>query len=75
MDGVKTFYLTDIAFLVSGILLLLMSFFTYNEVVSLGLMCGAMFSFAFLHLTRVERKLDAIYEELMAYEIVEEEDE
>lgn len=75
MDGVKTFYIADVAFLFSGILLLFMSFFVSNEVVSLGLMCGAMFSFAFLHLTRVERKLDAIYEELMAYEIVEETEE
>ena len=65
----------QIALTILGILLLFLSFIAADGMSALTLMNAAMFCFVFAHLDRIEQKVEAIYRELMAYEIVEDDQE
>lgn len=64
--------ISQIVLIIVGLALLFLSFIAASDMVALGAMNASMFAFIFAHLSRIEQKADAIYEELMAYEIVEE---
>lgn len=63
--------ISQIVLIFVGLALLFLSFVAASDMVALGAMNASMFAFIFAHLSRIEQKVDAIYEELMAYEIVE----
>ncbi len=62
-------------YVIIGVALLFLSFVAQSEVLALGAMVGGMFAFLFGNLARIELKVEAIYAELMAYEIVEDDSE
>lgn len=62
-------------YVVIGIALLFLSYVAASDILALGAMVGGMFAFLFGNLARIELKVDAMYAELMTYEIVEDDSE
>ena len=65
--------ISQLALIVVGLALLFLSFTAADDILALGAMNASMFAFIFAHLSRIEQKVEAVYAELLAYEIVEEE--